>query len=54
MILQTEKSLFYGSDPTDLNSLINPNVTAMFEDSKGNFWVGTKGNGLHTLDQENR
>ena len=43
---------FYGSDPKDPNSLINPNVAAMFEDSKGNFWVGTKGNGLHTLDRK--
>jgi len=42
----------YESDPKDPNSLINSNVDALFEDSKGNFWVGTKGNGLHTLDRK--
>ncbi len=42
----------YESDPKDPNSLINSNVDALFEDIKGNFWVGTKGNGLHTLDRK--
>jgi len=46
------KITLYKSNPKDPNSLINPNVTALFEDSKGNFWVGTKDNGLHTFDRK--
>jgi signal transduction histidine kinase/ligand-binding sensor domain-containing protein len=42
---------FFGADRADTNKLINPNITAIFEDSKGNFWIGTKGDGLHTLDR---
>ena len=48
----TGKQTFYKADSLNAESLINPNVTAIFEDSKGNFWVGTIGNGLHTLDRE--
>ena len=33
-------------------SLINNTVSAIFEDSKGVFWVGTAGDGLHTMDRE--
>ena len=33
------------------NSLINNKVSAIFEDSKGTFWVGTAGDGLHTMDR---
>jgi signal transduction histidine kinase/ligand-binding sensor domain-containing protein len=46
-----EKITFYGADPADKNKLISPNVSAIFEDSRGNFWVGTYGDGLHTLDR---
>jgi signal transduction histidine kinase/streptogramin lyase len=48
----TGKQIFYKADPLDPESLINPNVSAIFEDSQGNFWVGTAGNGLHTLDRK--
>lgn len=48
----TGKQTFYKSDPLNPDCLINPNVSTIFEDSKGNFWVGTKGNGLHTLDRK--
>ncbi|MFZ1371371.1 MAG: two-component regulator propeller domain-containing protein, partial [Ferruginibacter sp.] len=47
----TGKQSFYKADPLDPGSLINREVSAIFEDSRGNFWVGTKGNGLHTLDR---
>ena len=48
----TGKQSFYKADPLNPNSLINPFVSSIFEDSKGNFWVGTGGNGLHMLDRE--
>ena len=35
----------------DPHSLINNKVNAILEDSKGNFWVGTAGDGLHTMDR---
>jgi len=39
-------------DPNDPNTLISNKVRAMFEDSRGVFWVGTKGDGLHTMDRK--
>ncbi|MCB9341337.1 MAG: helix-turn-helix domain-containing protein [Lewinellaceae bacterium] len=35
----------------DPNALAGPQVRAMLEDSKGNFWVGTTGDGLQKLDR---
>lgn len=40
-------------DPKDTSSLIDNRVRTIFEDSKGRFWVGTAGDGLHTMDREN-
>ena len=34
------------------NTLIDSKVRAIFEDSRGTFWVGTAGDGLHTMDRE--
>jgi signal transduction histidine kinase/ligand-binding sensor domain-containing protein len=34
------------------NSLIDNRVKAIFEDSRGVFWIGTAGDGLHTMDRE--
>ncbi len=48
----TGKQQYYKADPKDPQSLIDPNVFALYEDSRGNFWVGTQGNGLHTLDRK--
>jgi signal transduction histidine kinase/ligand-binding sensor domain-containing protein len=48
----TGKQVFYKADPSDPKSLIHPNVFAIFEDSRGTIWVGTQGNGLHTLDRK--
>ncbi len=36
-------------DPQSLNNDI---VTAIYEDSRGVFWVGTAGDGLHTMDRQ--
>ena len=36
----------------DSKSITNNTVTAIHEDSRGNFWVGTSGDGLHTMDRE--
>lgn len=35
----------------DATSLADSRVRAIFEDSKGNFWVGTPGDGLHIMDR---
>jgi len=42
----------YLHDPNNPHSLINNKVKAIFEDSRGIFWVGTAGDGLHTMDRE--
>ena len=42
----------YLHDPKNPHSIINNKVRAIFEDSKGNFWVGTGGDGLQTMDRE--
>jgi ligand-binding sensor domain-containing protein len=38
-------------DPENTNSLINNKVSAIFEDSKGTLWIGTAGDGLHTMNK---
>ena len=42
----------YMSNPDNPHALINNKVRAIFEDSKGNFWVGTAGDGLHIMDRK--
>ena len=39
-------------DPNDTTTLINNKVRVMYESSDGTFWVGTAGDGLHTLDRK--
>ena len=41
----------YKHDPNNPHSLGNNKVSAMFEDSRGVFWVGTGGDGLHTMNR---
>ena len=41
----------YLHDPNNPNSISDNHVRAIFEDSKGNFWVGTAGDGLQTLNR---
>ncbi len=48
---KTGKFMRYMHNPKDPNSLINNHVRAIFEDSRGIFWVGTEGDGLHTMDR---
>lgn len=40
------------STSDDIQSLKDNCITAIFEDSRGIFWVGTAGDGLHTMDRE--
>ena len=47
----TRRFTRYMHDPSDPESIINNKVRALFEDSKGNFWVGTAGDGLHIMDR---
>jgi sensor histidine kinase YesM/ligand-binding sensor domain-containing protein len=49
---QTKTFTQYKHDPQNPHSLINDVVRAVFEDSRGNFWVGTKGDGLHLMNRE--
>ena len=42
----------YKHDSTNPYSLINNKVGALFEDSHGNFWVGTGDDGLHLMDRK--
>jgi signal transduction histidine kinase/ligand-binding sensor domain-containing protein len=49
---KTESFTRYRHDPNEVNSLIDNRVRSIFEDSKGNFWIGTGGDGLHLMDRE--
>jgi ligand-binding sensor domain-containing protein/signal transduction histidine kinase len=51
MDAKTGKFTRYLHHPGDPHSLINNKVAAIFEDSKGIFWIGTAGDGLHTMDK---
>jgi signal transduction histidine kinase/ligand-binding sensor domain-containing protein len=42
----------YLSDPSNPNTLTDNRVKSIFEDSRGTFWIGTNGDGLHTLDRK--
>ena len=48
---KTGKFIRYMHDEKDPHSLIDNRVRVIFEDSRGNFWVGTAGDGLHTMDR---
>ncbi|NGP75613.1 GHKL domain-containing protein [Balneolaceae bacterium YR4-1] len=41
----------YLHDPADSTSLINNKVMSIYEDSRGTFWVGTLGDGLHSMNR---
>ncbi|MEM8524316.1 MAG: two-component regulator propeller domain-containing protein [Bacteroidota bacterium] len=49
---KTENFTRYTHDPKNNNSLISNKVMEIFEDSKGNFWVGTAGDGLHLMNRQ--
>ena len=42
----------YLHDPENVHSLIDNRVRAIFEDSRGTFWIGTAGDGLHIMNRE--
>jgi signal transduction histidine kinase/ligand-binding sensor domain-containing protein/CheY-like chemotaxis protein/AraC-like DNA-binding protein len=42
----------YMHNPDNAQSLINNHVRAILEDSRGTFWVGTFGEGLHSMNRE--
>ena len=48
---KTGKFIRYLHDEKDPQSLIDNRIRAIFEDSRGNFWVGTAGDGLHTMNR---
>ena len=48
----TESFIRYQHDPNDPTSLRTNAVLSTFEDSKGNFWVGTVNDGLHLMNRE--
>lgn len=47
---QTGTFRHFKHDPENPNSLINNKVSAIFEDNKGTLWIGTAGDGLHTME----
>jgi ligand-binding sensor domain-containing protein len=49
----TGKFIRYLHDPKNPHSLIDNKVRSIFEDSRGTFWVGTAGDGLHTMNRIN-
>ena len=42
----------YLSDPKNPSTLVDNRVRSIFEDSKGNFWIGTNGDGLHIMNKK--
>ncbi|QHT66914.1 response regulator [Rhodocytophaga rosea] len=49
---ETGKFTRYLHDPNDPHTLVHNQVRAILEDSRGNFWIGTFEDGLHTMDRE--
>ncbi|HKC36002.1 MAG TPA: two-component regulator propeller domain-containing protein, partial [Chitinophagaceae bacterium] len=48
----TGKFTRYMHDVNNPHSLINDKIRAIFEDSRGVFWVGTQGDGLHIMNRK--
>jgi ligand-binding sensor domain-containing protein len=48
---KTGRFIRYVHEPGNNRSLVNNKVRAIFEDSKANFWIGTAGDGLHTMNR---
>ena len=49
---KTDGFTVYKHDDKNPRTLINNLVRAIFEDSHGNFWIGTAGDGLHTMNRQ--
>src|SRR4029079_18954219 len=52
MDTKTGKFVRYLHKPNNPYTLVDNRVRAIFEDSHGNFWVGTFGDGLHIMDRD--
>jgi len=50
-IRKTGKFTRYMHNPADSQSIIDNCVTAIFEDSRGVFWIGTAGNGVDVMNK---
>src|SRR4051794_40300140 len=48
---KTGKFIRYMHNDKDRHSLIDNKIRAIFEDSRGNFWIGTAGDGLHIMNR---
>ena len=48
---RTGKFVRYMHEGANPQSLVDNQITAIFEDSRGTFWVGTAGDGLHTMNR---
>ncbi|WP_339736006.1 two-component regulator propeller domain-containing protein [uncultured Sunxiuqinia sp.] len=49
---ESETFTRYLHNPGDSTTLISNKVRSILEDSQGNFWIGTVGDGLHLMDRE--
>ena len=49
---RTSRFTQYRHDPNDPNSLSDNRVRAILEDSRGTLWIGSWGDGLHTMDRQ--
>ena len=49
---ETDDFVHYFHEPKNINSLKSNIITALFEDSKSNFWVGTTNGGLHKMNRQ--
>jgi signal transduction histidine kinase/ligand-binding sensor domain-containing protein len=50
--VKTGKFTRYLHKENDSTSLVDNRIRAIFEDSHGNFWVGSAGDGLHKMDRK--
>jgi len=47
---KTGKFTRYLHDPNNIQSLLTNKVSAIYQDNEGMLWIGTSGNGLHTMN----
>ncbi len=48
---ETETFTNFVHDPNDSTSLFDNHLRAIYEDTRGTFWIGTAGDGLHTMNR---